>query len=230
MKYILLGLMLWFSSAALAQDGFIAAYHPFPTAKKIAVRACQANYNGLTCPHGRVLTRRTAQTELQLRLELFGTSYPIAFKTMPAYLDSAWNADLNRDGKADVIIKITWGGNGIAGDGNLTVFALSSQTGYRLTTLSSLTFDPDALIFLRGKPTILHTSLLSADSSKTGRIHSFWVFYPLEIRGSQILRNTAPIWIQYTFTPSHRRTNKLLALDKTRALRQAPVYIFEPMR
>jgi hypothetical protein len=125
MKTLVLFLLLLFSSVA-AQSGLIKRYHPLPTAKKIPVRACKENLNGYTCPHGRVLVRRTAEQTTQVRLEMFGKQYPVRFMQMPYHIWGAWNTDLNRDGKADLIVKLNWGGNGILFDGNITVFALSS--------------------------------------------------------------------------------------------------------
>ncbi len=168
--------------------------------------------------------------ELQVSLELFNQRFPIRFATMPLVVSNVWNADLNQDGKADVIIKLLLGGNGVGGDANYTVFALSSPNGYRLTTISSISFDPEALIFLKGKPVVLHTALILTTSSRTRREHTFWVFHPLEIRGSELVRNQAPIWIQYTFKPSHRRTNKLTALEKQAALKANPIQFFEPIK
>jgi hypothetical protein len=231
MKRLLIGAAWLFStSLVLAQNGIISSYHPFPNAKKISVRNCKNNATGFSCPHGRVLVRRTVQGEDQIILDLFGQRFPIRFKTMPGFVSSVWNADLNQDGKADAIIKLSWGGAGIIADGNLTVFALSSAKGHQLSTLEMVTFDPNALIFLRGKPTVLHTALVSGSSRRTGRTHSFWVFHPLEIRGSALLKIEAPIWIQYTNKPSHTRTNKLSALEKNAALKAEPIVFFQQMQ
>ncbi|MEY4530881.1 MAG: hypothetical protein RLZZ156_1602 [Deinococcota bacterium] len=229
MKQILIGLGL-FSSFVLAQNGFISSYHPFPNAKKIPVQSCKSNATGFSCPHGRVLVQRTVQGKPQVTLDIFGQRFPIRFATMPNDVFDVWNSDLNLDGKADVIVKLSWGGNGIIADGNLTIFALSSAKGHQLSTLEMITFDPNALIFLRGKPTVLHTALVSGDSKRTGRTHNFWVFHPLEVQGSKLLKNQDPIWIQYTNKPSHLRTNKLLALEKQMALKANPIQFFIPMR
>ncbi len=230
MKRLLIGIGLLFSSLVLAQNSIISSYHPYPKAKKIPVQSCKSNATGFSCPHGRVLVRRTAMGEQQITLDIFGQRLPIRFETMPNFVSDVWNSDLNQDGKADLIIKISWGGNGIIADGNLTVFALSSAKGHKLSTLDMVTFDPNALIFLRGKPVVLHTALVFADSRRTGRTHSFWVFHPLEIRGSVLLKNQSPIWIQYTTKPSHGRTNKLTALEKQAALKADLIAFFTPMR
>lgn len=230
MKQLLIAVSLLFSSLVLAQAGFISSYHPYPKAKKITVRTCKGNATGFSCPHGRVLIRRTVMGEQQVTLDLFGQRLPIRFETMPNFVSDVWNSDLNQDGKADLIIKISWGGNGIIADGNQTVFALSSATGHQLSTLDMITFDPNALIFLRGKPTVLHTALVSGDSRRTGRNHNFWVFHPLEIRNAQLLKNQSPIWVQYTNKPSHLPTNKLTTLEKQMALNANPIQFFIPMR
>ncbi len=194
------------------------------------VRTCKSNATGFSCPHGRVLVRRTAMGDQQITLDLFGQRLPIRFNPMPNFVSSVWNSDLNQDGKADLIIKLSWGGNGIIADGNLTVFALSSEKEHKLSTLEMITFDPNALIFLRGKPVVLHTALVSGDSKRTGRNHNFWVFHPLEIRNAQLLKNQSPIWVQYTNKPSHLPTNKLTTLEKQMALNANPIQFFIPMR
>jgi hypothetical protein len=230
MKRLLIVAGLLFFTLVMAQNGIISSYHPFPNAKKIPVQNCKNNATGFSCPHGRVLIRRTAQGQEQITLDLFGQPFPIRFTTMPGFVSSVWNADLNQDGKADMMIKLSWGGAGIIADGNLTIFALSSATGHQLITLDMVTFDPNALILLGGKPTVLHTALVTGNSRRTGRTHSFWVFHPLEIRGTALLKNQAPIWIQYTYTPSHTRTNKLSTLEKKAALKANPILFFQPMQ
>jgi hypothetical protein len=228
MKRLILGLVLLIGLAK-AQNGFIAKYHPYPNANKIDVRSCIENTNGFTCPHGRVLLRRTAMGENLVTLDLFDKRFPIRFAIMPNVVSSVWNADLNQDRKADMIVKLAWNGNGIIADANITIFALSSSNGYRLTALDQITFDPNALIFLRGKPTVLHTSLIGAKSRQTNRSHNFWVFQPLEVRGSRLIRNQVPVWVQFTYKPSHRPTNKLTRLEKAEALKADPIKVFEPI-
>lgn len=225
--------VVFLGSLTFAQEGFISSYHPYPSAKKIALRNCINNATGFVCPHGRVLVRRTAQGEQIVNLDLFGRRYPIRFATMPSFVSSVWQADLNLDRKADMIIKLNWGGNGIIADGNLTVFALSSTSGYKLTTINTITFDPNALIYLRGKPTILHTALVGVTfpSSKkfAERNHNYWVFHPLEIRGARLSKNQAATWVQYTYIPSHRAA-RLTKTQKSTALRLEPIQFFETMK
>jgi hypothetical protein len=226
---ILVLLLLLLCSSAAAQNGWIARYHPLPNAKKIPVRACQENLNGYLCPHGRVLVRRTADAQTQVRLELFGKQFSVRFAPMPYHLWGAWNTDLNRDSKADLIVKFNWGGNGILWDSNITVFALSSPSGYRLTAINNMMFDPDALVFWRGKPVVLQTTLIGATSSRTGRRHNFWVYFPIQVRGTRLTAVDAPFWVQYTFGKNHRPTNKLKRQDKTAALKELGMQRFEPL-
>jgi hypothetical protein len=228
MKILALLWWLLFSSVA-AQNSLIAKYHPLPNAKKFPVQPCRQNPDGYTCPHGRVV-RRVTNENVQMRLELFGKTLPVGLAQTPYHLWGAWNTDLNQDGKADLIVKLNWGGNGIAFDGNITVFALSSHSGYRLSALGSITFDPEALIFWRGQPVVLHTSLVSAFSSRTGRRHSFWVHHPLVVRGTRLAALDAPFWLQYTFAQNHRQTNILTCQEKTTAWGEAQVQIFAPLK
>jgi hypothetical protein len=228
MKIFGLFLVVVFSSAN-AQDGLIARYHPLPSAKKILVQACRQIPDGYTCPHGMVL-RRMVNEQVQVRLGLFGKTLPLRLKQTPYHIWGAWNTDLNQDGKADLIVKLNWGGNGILFDGNITVFALSSHTGYHLSALNSISFDPDALMVWRGQPVVLHTSLVSAFSSRTGRWYNFWVYQPLLVQGTGFSVKAAPFWVQYTFLPNHHQTNKLTRQEKIAALQQNPLQTFEPLK
>ncbi len=230
MKRVSIVAGLVFSTLVMAQGGIISSYHPYPQAKRIPVRSCQSNATGFSCPHGRVLLKRTTDGELEITLDLFGQRFPIRFETTPSVVSDVWNTDLNQDGKADVLIKLAWNGNGIMFDSNLTVFALSSQDGYKLTTLSSITFNPQALIFLRGQPVVLHTDLVGASSKRAGRSHNYWVFHPFEVRGAKLVKNQKPIWIQYTYEPNHLPTNKLTSLEKQKALNVYPIQFFETMK
>jgi hypothetical protein len=228
MKTLVLLLVLFISSAT-AQGGLIERYHPLPKAQKIPVRTCKNTLNGFLCPHGRVLVRRTAEQKTQVRLELFGKQFPVRLAQTPHHLWEAWNTDLNQDGKADLIVKLNWGGNGIVWDSNITVFALSSKQGYRLTAIDTITFDPDALVLWRGQPVVLHTNLVGAVSSRSKRDHNFWVFYPLEVRGTRLAAVHEPLWVQYTFTKNQRQTNKLTRQEKNAALQEFGVQLFEPL-
>jgi hypothetical protein len=228
MKLFVLFWFLLFSSAS-AQGTLLARYHPLPQAKKIPMRACRENPDGYTCPHGRVVRRVTGE-QVQVRLELFGKTLPVRLAQTPYHIWGAWNTDLNQDGKADVIFKLNWAGNGIAFDSNITVFALSSKAGYRLSAINTITFDPGALVVWRGQPVVLHTSLVSAFSSRMGRWHSFWVYHPLTVRGTRLSAMDAPFWVHYTFKNNHRQTKKLTHQEKIVGLRNEKLQLFEPLK
>jgi hypothetical protein len=226
----MLMLLWWFLvSSAAAQNSLIARYHPLPNAKKILVQACAENPNGYTCSHGRVL-RWIEAGKVRVQLELFGKTLPIRLKQTPHHILGAWNTDLNQDGKADLIVKLNWGGNGILFDGNITIFALSSLQGHQLSAIAAITFDPNGLIFWHGQPVVLHTSLVSAFSSHTGRRYSFWVYHPLTVRDTRLSAVHAPLWVQYTFGENYRQTNKLSPQEKYTTLKKNILPIFEPLK
>ena len=96
-----------------------------------------------------------------------------------------------------------------------------------------ITFDPNALIYLAGKPTIMHTSLVGVRFAKNkkfaARNHNYWVFHRLEIRGATLVKNPSATWVQYTYTPSHRAA-RLTKTQKSTALRLEPIQFFEAMK
>ncbi len=219
-----------------ANGTIIEQYHPYPNAARIAVKMCAGgNADVLQCPHFQVRVKRNLEQEkISTTLEIFGRSLLIRSQLISAAWMSAWQADLNFDGKADAIIKFNWGGNGIIWDQNYTTFALSSPVGYKLTTISTITFDPSALIRLNGKATILHTSLVSvlfpANKKFAERYHNYWVFHPLEIRGTKILKNQAAAWVQYTYKPSHRHAQLTPAQKQAGLKDEEPIQFFVPMK
>jgi hypothetical protein len=85
-------------------------------------------------------------------------------------------------------------------------------------------------VFWRGKPVVLHTNLVGAASSRTGRRHNYWVYFPLAVRGARLAAVHAPLWVQYTYGENHRQTNKLTRQEKTAALKDFGLQLFEPLR
>jgi hypothetical protein len=94
--------------------------------------------------------------------------------------------------------------------------ALSSNQGYQVTAINTLTFDPWAFILIAGKPHFLQVSLISATGTDK-RDHSYFVYSPLEISGAKLLENKTRIWIQYTFNNNHTPANNLSKAEKAKA-------------
>lgn len=220
----LIGLM--FSSIVLAQGGgLLENYHPMTTPVLLPVHDCanskpSEHSSVFTCKNAKVtwdgaLDFTVSDPNRTVMLEVGTKQFPIKLEPMPMFLDRVLEGDWNNDGRNDYAIKLAWGGNGIIGDGNITVFALSNPSGHKLTAIDTLTFDRNALVKLNGKARVLHVSLVSADGTD-GRNHSYFVYTPLEIRGDSLVLGKTRTWIQYTFKPNHSPAKNLTAKEMAR--------------
>jgi len=147
-----------------------------------------------------------------------GAAVKIQLETLPMYFEGMYTADLNRDGREDYVLELPWGGNGLAAEGSVVVFVLSNSSGYRVTALDTLLFDPNAVVRLGGgNPSVIHTTLVYANGSD-GRGHNFWVNTFFRVQGDGLVQSTrAPIWVQYAFKPQAAPTQLLTNAEKKRA-------------
>jgi hypothetical protein len=206
--------------------GLLYDYHPTINPVFLPVRGCahtepKENQSTFTCKNAKVTWNGSLDFTLSdpnriVTLEIGPQAIPIKLETMPMYLDRVLEGDLNNDQKLDYAIKIGWGGNGIIGDANVTVFALSNTTGYKLTGIDTLTFDQYALVKQDDEARVLHVTLVSADGTD-GRNHTYFVYTPLEIRGDSLVAGRTRTWIQYTFKPNHTPTKNLTVKEMARA-------------
>jgi hypothetical protein len=134
--------------------------------------------------------------------------------------DYVLEGDLNRDGLPDYVIVQPSGGNGLASEYCHAAFVLSARTGYVVTKLNTMGFDPKDLLRLElGKASVVHTWFIDGETkTRDGKFHSFWVYHFLKVRGTQLVFDAArkPIWIQYTFKPNHTPTRLLSSEQKKR--------------
>ncbi len=146
-------------------------------------------------------------------------------------LDYVLEGDLNRDGLPDYVIVEPSGGNGLASEYCHAIFVLSSKSGYVVTKLNTLGFDPKDLLQLgSGQASVLHTWFISAEEpSRDGKYHTFWVYHFLKIRATKLVFDSSrkPIWIQYTFKSNHTPTRLLSSQQKKRwwNKRHDPIFI-----
>lgn len=234
----LLVVLLALSTQAFALEGsFLRDYHPLGKNLKLErVVACTESTTSSTAPSTtntetpleQVCQTRFGRSSLHFMpangdtqptltvQPAKGAAFKVQLESMPMYFEQMYAADLNRDGREDYILELPWGGNGIAG--SVVVFALSSKTGYRITAMNTLLFDPYALVKMGGKfPNVIHTALVSATGTDK-REHSFWVHHFFNIQGDALVESTRiPVWVQYTFTPRAIPTILLTKAEKKRA-------------
>jgi hypothetical protein len=140
------------------------------------------------------------------------------------YLTEAYIADLNGDGKADLIMIIPSGGSGLGSEGCYVIFALSSKNGFALTSIGSMGFRPTTVIdfFNNGHAQIVQTEFINGTEGKDGKVHNYWVYSFLEVNGIE-LRPSNQIsrrWIMYAGKKNHKPTQQLSEQQKA-ALWQA---------
>lgn len=230
-RRIVVALLVTVGAVSLAADTtFLETYHPFVDAQRLRVRECLGrepanNTNRFECPNANVIWRGALDFTLSdpdrtVTLEVNGKGIPIRLETMPMFLSSVLEGDLNVDRKPDYVIKLNWGGNGVIWDMAVIVFALSGPNGHTIRAINSLTFDPSALVMLQGKPTVLHAALVGANGTD-GRNHNYFVFTPLEIRKDTLVAGSKRTWIQYTYRPNHTPARNLSEAEKARAWAEA---------
>lgn len=222
----------WASSVASAlalEPSMLAQYHPLGSHPKLEpLKPCQDL---------RTQTRLESQQMCQTRFgrssvkfvpgegeptltvqPAKGAAVKIQLGTVPMYFRQMYTADLNRDGREDYVLELPWGGNGLAAEGSVVVFMLSNKTGYYVTALDTLLFDPNAVVRLGGgNPSVIHTTLVYANGPD-GRGHNFWVNTFFRVQGDTLVKGArAPIWVQYAFKPRAVPTQLLTVAEKKRA-------------
>ncbi|MDD2722291.1 MAG: hypothetical protein PHH47_13395 [Gallionella sp.] len=143
------------------------------------------------------------------------------------FIDYAWSADLNGDGKEDYIIELGSHGNGLAAETCSYLFLLSDAKGYRYTEVSEAMQTQPSPILLQfgGNPTpvmLLQRMAKSSNGSdklrgQDGKSHVFFKFdllqfdpaTPRGVKVSNQLDSRFPFWTQFTEKPSHAATNLL---------------------
>jgi hypothetical protein len=225
-RLVLIGLAMTTSIAFAQARGWLYDFHPTAKPTFLSVRKCAnseptENQTVFTCKTAKVTWNGSLDFTLTdpnrtVMLEVSAKQIPIKFETMPMFLSDVFEADMNNDQKMDYAIKLAWGGNGIIGDGNVTVFALSNSSGHKLTAIDTLTFDEHAFVKQNGKARVLHVTLVSANGTD-GRNHTYFVYTPLEIRGDSLVAGKSRTWIQYTNKPNRKPARNLTVKEMARA-------------
>jgi hypothetical protein len=244
LRQVLIGLAITTGIVFAQGRGFLSDYHPSLKPNYLPVQKCaytepKENQSVFTCKLAKVTwnggldftlsdPKRTVMLEVGA-LKTGKQQLPIRLETMPMFLSDVFEADLNNDQKPDYAIKLAWGGNGIIGDGNVTVFALSNATGHKLTAIDTLTLDQYAFVKQDRKSRVLQVTLVSADGTD-GRSHTYFVYTPLEIRGDSLIASKTRTWIQYTYKPNHSPAKNLTAKEKARAWAAEKREIFVTLR
>ena len=222
----------WASSVASAlalEPSMLADYHPLGSHPKLEpLEPCQDLKTQTQLESQQVCQTRFGRSSVKfvpgegeptLTVQpAKGTAVNIKLETLPMYFEQMYAADLNRDGREDYVLELPWGGNGLAAEGSVVVFVISNKTGYRVTALDTLLFDPNAVVRLGGgNPSVIHTTLVYANGPD-GRGHNFWVNTFFRVQGDTLVQSArAPIWVQYAFKPRAVPTQLLTNAEKKRA-------------
>jgi hypothetical protein len=215
--------LILFASLIVARAAWSGAYssgyEPLPNAKPFPMRECSPKGQEYVCRSKSDLSRivfhgldaevwRGGSLKARVRL-----GYGMGF-------DYVLEGDLNRDGLPDYVIVQPSGGNGLASEYCHAAFVLSARTGYVVTKLNVMGFDPKDLLQLEsGQGNVVHTWFISAEEpARDGKYHTFWVYHFLKVRGTKLVFDSSrkPIWIQYTFKPNHTPTRLLSSEQKKR--------------
>ena len=153
---------------------------------------------------------RNGSLKAQFRLE-----FDLGFDP---WFDYVIEGDLNRDGLPDYVIVQPSGGNGLASEYCLSVFVLSAKSGYVVTKMYGMGFDPSDVLQLEpGQTNVVHTWFVSAEKpSADGKYHSYWVYHFLKVRGTKLVFDSKrkPIWVQYKLKHNHTPTRLVSSLQK----------------
>lgn len=135
--------------------------------------------------------------------------------------------DFNGDGRNDLAIVVSSGGNGIASCRADVTFLLSGQRLPKPIVVSGYCPRRDDFVDLRddGRCQIVQTCFVFGygEPGKDGREHNYWVYSIFRVEDDRIvLDNTMvagfPKWVMYTNQPNSAATNQLTDKQKTKLL------------
>ena len=229
LRILLLALFALSMMARAAWSGaYSSGYEPYPKAKRFPMRTCSLEHSSeigqeyvcrskndlssikIYAQNNSVELEVRRNDSLKVRIKLAGVNW----------LDYALEGDLNRDGLPDYVIVQASGGNGLASEYCQTIFVLSGKSGYVITKMSGMGFDPSDVLKLEvGQTNVVHTWFVSAEEpAADGKYHTFWVYHFFKIRGTKLMFDAArkPVWIQYKFKHNHTPTRLLSGDQKKR--------------
>jgi len=149
-----------------------------------------------------------------LSLDTAGQSWRLDGIVWP-YLETIHAADLNADGRADLILSFENTGCGIAGERTDLIVLLSSGKGYSATLVDTWNFNGNEVSPAEGGSVMLHCEFVFGDRGTDGRVHNYWLHRRLRIRGPEIRL--------YTFRPNHSDSDELSPDRKAEIIRENPV-------
>jgi hypothetical protein len=222
MRFKILVFVLFVASvvARAAWSGaYSSGYEPLPNAKQFPMQECPLEGQVYVCHSKNDFSRIIVYGS---EVEVF-TNNSLKARVRLGYgmgFDYVLEGDLNRDGLPDYVIVEPSGGNGLASEYCFAIFVLSAQSGYVVTKLNTMGFDPKDLLQLEsGQASVVHTWFLSAEEpSRDGKYHTFWVYHFLTVHGTKLVFDSSrkPIWIQYTLKRNHTPTRLLSSDQKKR--------------
>jgi hypothetical protein len=218
---------------------YSSGYEPLPNAKRFSVRICalerrDSKSQEYACHSKNKLSRIILHVSEQTsEVEVFKNNSlkaRVRLSYVP-WFDYVLEGDLNRDGLPDYVIVEPSGGNGLASEYCHAIFVLSSKSGYVVTKLNTMGFDPKDLLQLgTGQANLVHTWFVSAEeATPNGKYHNYWVYHFLKVRGTKLVFDAArkPIWIQYTLKQNHTPTRLVSSEQKKRwwAKQREPIFV-----
>jgi len=139
------------------------------------------------------------------------------------HVGHAFWADLNGDGREDFIQFVDSLGCGLAGLRCDLVIALSSEEGYGIVAMRTMSGGPEDFIDLGdGRCRLVQTSFVYGRSEKgtDGKPHNYWVHHLIEFDGAGAVVSKAdprfPVWVWYTHKPNHEETTIITSEQKQR--------------
>ncbi len=226
---------VWFSTLLLSacpilawHAGYSPGYEPFPMIPLAPLDSCERQAESssdtvLYSCNGRTV-REFEISSTRQTIEIRSGDTKLASSRLPTPIQGpiyeAHTVDLNNDGRADFIMVMTTMGVGLRSEDCFVLFALSSESAYRLAFMESLGFGVEDVIAYYGdrRYQVIHTDLISG-VGQDGSRHNYWVYSFLEPQGDD-LRESAAInshWIMYSIGPNHTPTTQLTE-DKKRKL------------
>jgi hypothetical protein len=225
----------FFAFALVARAAWSGAYssgfEPYPNAKHFPMRSCSLERSSkigqdYACRSKndfssiKIFAQNDAAQTVQLEVRRNGSLKARVKLDFVNWLDYALEGDLNRDGTPDYLIVEPSGGNGLASEYCLAIFILSSRTGYVVTQLNTMGFDPsDLLLLASNQLSLVHTWFVSAEEpTPDGKYHNYWVYHFFKVRDTKLVLESGrkPIWIQYKLRHNHTPTRLVSRGQKTR--------------
>jgi hypothetical protein len=207
---------------------YSSGYEPLPNAKLFPIRTCNlerqdSKRQEYACHSKNDLSSvilHISQDTLETEIFRNGSLKARVQTNYVPWLDYALEGDLNRDGLPDYVLVEPSGGNGLASEYCLAIFVLSGKSGYVVTKLNTMGFDPKDLLQLgSGQANVVHTWFVFAQEERSdGKYHNYWVYHFLKVRGTKLMFDSSrkPIWIQYKLKHNHTPTRLLSSEQKKR--------------